>query len=406
MSRWGLTLLLALAVMIAYVDRTNISFALASPDFRSFFHLTDYQRGVVNSSFFWTYTAMQIPMGLLVDRFGVRIPLAVGLALWCLVAAATSMTASFWQLLACRMVLGIGESVLWPAGFSWLRNNIVEKDRGLAVGIFVSGSKWGPAAASLMASRLISNYGWREMFMVLGLGGAMWLVPWLMFARDTPRTRETHAEPDEVPLAYLIRTRQIWGTLIGTFCYNYFLFYALTWMPAYFVERRNLTLNSMGVYSFLSFAGSAGVGIGAGWIADRLIRRGRDAVQVRRWFAVAGLVCASTEVIGAMSPSNNVALFFALFSLIGLGLATANYWALTQTLVPGRGGGRVAALQNTALTLAGIVAPVVTGWLKEVSGGYQAPMQAIWIVVVVGIFAYAVLIRERVPWPAKETVPV
>jgi len=398
--RWAVTILLALGVILGYVDRTNISIALAAVDFRTFFHLTDTERGLLSSSFFWTYTALQIPMGLLVDRYGVRIPLAVGFALWCLVGAATSMTTTFSQLLACRLLLGIAESVAWPAGFSWIRSNISEKDRGMATGIFVSSSKWGPAAGAALASWLISDYGWRWMFLLLGLGGLIWLIPFLLFVRDTPRVVRTGGamEVSEVPLKYLMKTPQIWGTLIGTFCYNYFLFYSLTWMPAYFVERRHLSLNNMGIFSFFSFAGSATMAIGAGWVADRMIERGRDAVNVRRWFTIAGLVCASSEVIGALSSSNRIAIFFAVFSMTGLGLATANYWALTQALVPGTGGGRLAGLQNTALNLAGIVAPVVTGWLKEVSGGYLLPMQAIWVVLLIGIAAYAFLIRERLAW--------
>ena len=403
MRRWALVCLLAVGVIIAYVDRTNLSIALASKDFRAFFDLTDSQRGLLNSAFFWTYTLMQIPAGLIVDRFGVRIPLAIGFALWCVVAAATSMSTAIWQLVACRLLLGIGESVVWPAGLSWLRANMEEKERGLATGIFVSGSKWGPALASVLASRLISNYGWRQMFLILGVGGAFWIIPWLLFSKSSRQ----HAESGpvaEVPLAYLMKTPQMWGTLIGTFCYNYFLFYSLTWLPAYFVESRQLSLNSMGVYSFFSFAGSATVAILAGWGADGLIRRGLDAVHVRRWFTVAGLICASTEVIGAMSSSNRVAIFFAVFSVTGLGLATANYWALTQTLIPGSGGGRIAAVQNTALNLAGIVAPIITGGLKEMTGSYLIPMQAIWVVLLVGIGAYVFLIRERVAWPIPTSV--
>ena len=395
MRRWALVCLLAVGVIIAYVDRTNLSIALASQDFRSFFDLTDSQRGLLNSAFFWTYTAAQIPAGLIVDRYGVRIPLAAGFTLWCLVAAGTSMATAMWQLVAFRLLLGLGEAVVWPAGLSWIRANMEENQRGLATGIFVSGSKWGPALAALLASWLITNYGWRQMFLILGAGGALWLVPWLLFSGerkvDPRRTR-----PSEIPLAALMKTPQMWGTLIGTFCYNYFLFYSLTWMPAYFVESRNLSLNSMGVFSFVSFAGSATVAILAGWAADVLIRRGGDAVNVRRWFTIAGMVCASTEVVGAMSESNQVAIFFAVFSVAGLGLATANYWALTQTLIPGSGGGRIAAVQNTSLNLAGIVAPIVTGWLKEVSGSYLVPMQAIWVVLLIGIFAYLFLIRGRV----------
>jgi MFS family permease len=396
MRQWVTVFLLGAGLVIAYVDRTNLSVALASTDFREYFRLTDEQRGLLNSAFFWSYTLLQIPAGLVVDRFGVKRPVTIALLFWCVVSAATSSVSFLWQLLALRLLLGVGESVIFPAGLSWIHRNVEEQRRGLAAGIFVSGTKWGPALGAPLSAWLVSQYGWRSMFRFIGLGGLIWLLPWLLFSREGKRgainPRDTG--PAE-SLTGMLRSRIIWGTLIGTFCYNYFLFFSITWLPAYFVERRNLSLNSMGIYTLFSFAGTAVVAILAGATADWLIRRGADAASTRRWFTIAGLVGASTEVIGALSNSNQVAVFFAIFSMAGLGLATANYWALTQTLVPNAAAGRIAGLQNTALNLAGIVAPVLTGWLKQISGSYTPAMQTIWVVLMIGVGAYLGLVREH-----------
>jgi MFS transporter, ACS family, D-galactonate transporter len=396
--KWTLVALLGLGVIIAYIDRTNLAIALASTEFTQFFALSDTGRGLLNSVFFWTYTVMQIPAGLLVDRFGVKRPLTISFVLWCLVAAATAMAGAFWELVALRLLLGVAEAALFPAGLAWLANNIDERQRGLAAGIFVSGSKWGPAIASPLATWLILGYGWRTMFFLLGLGGLVWVIPWIVLAgADRPDSRRLrvvtqHFEPS---FGALFRTRAMWATLIGTFCYNYFLFFSLTWLPAYLVESRNLTLGSMSVYTMFSFAGTGTVAILEGAAADWMIRRGASALNTRRWFTIAGLLAASTEVFGAMSESTSVALFFAIFSMTGLGLATANYWAITQTLLPGVAPGRVAGIQNTALNLAGIVAPIITGWLKQVTGGYTAPMQTIWVMLIIGVAAYLFLAREH-----------
>jgi MFS family permease len=410
MRRWSLVCLLAVGVIIAYVDRTNLSIALAAKEFKEFFHLTDSQRGLLNSAFFWSYTLMQIPAGFLVDRFGVRIPLALGLLGWCAVSAATSMAGALWQLVALRLTLGVAEATLFPGGLSWIHRNVEEQRRGLAVGLFVSGTKWGPALAAPLAAWLVSQHGWRNMFLVLGLGGAVWVVPWLMLSRHDDQQRKEHQKSEAqdraasgavaIPFGSLLRTRAMWGTLIGTFCYNYFLFFSLTWMPAYFVESRHLSLDSMGIYTMFSFAGTAVMAIIAGSAADAMIRRGADPVNVRRWFSAAGLAAACTEVFGAMSSSAGVAVFFAIFSMTGLGLATANYWALTQSLFPGVGAGRVAGVQNTSLNLAGIVAPILTGWMKEATGNYAAPMLAIWVFLLIGVGAYLFLIREPVVFSA------
>jgi MFS family permease len=396
MRKWVTVSLLGAGLVIAYVDRTNLSVALASTDFRQYFRLTDEQRGLLNSAFFWSYTLLQIPAGLVVDRLGVRRPVAVALLFWCAVSAATSTAALLWQLLALRLLLGVGESVIFPAGLSWIHRNVGEQRRGLAAGIFVSGTKWGPALGAPLSAWLVSHYGWRSMFRAIGLGGLIWLLPWLLLVREGQHGEKSpRNELRALSMADMLRSRIIWGTLIGTFCYNYFLFFSITWLPAYFVERRNLSLNSMGIYTLFSFAGTAIVAILAGAAADWLIRRGADAASTRRWFTVAGLVGASTEVIGALSDSNQIAVFFAIFSMAGLGLATANYWALTQTLVPHAAAGRIAGLQNTALNLAGIVAPVLTGWLKQVSGSYTPAMQTIWVVLMIGVGAYLGLVREN-----------
>ena len=394
MRRWVTLILLTAGLIIAYVDRTNLSVALAAPEFRNFFQLSDEQRGFVNSAFFWSYTLLQIPAGLFVDRFGVKWPVTLALLLWCGASAATGSAGVLWQLIGLRLLLGIGESVIFPAGLCWIHRNVDERRRGLAAGIFVSGTKWGPALGAPLAAWLISHFGWQSMFRVIGLGGLVWLLPWAMFTSDGERNPRQSAA-DILPLADLLRSRIMWGAMIGTFCYNYFLFFSITWLPAYFVERRHLSLNSMGMYTMFSFAGTAVVAILAGAAADWFIRRGADAAATRRWFTIAGLVGAATEVAGALSESNQVAVFFAIFSMAGLGLATANYWALTQTLMPRKAAGRVAGLQNTALNLAGIAAPIITGWLKEVSGSYTLPMQTIGIFLLIGVWAYLYLIRAQ-----------
>jgi ACS family D-galactonate transporter-like MFS transporter len=169
----------------------------------------------------------------------------------------------------------------------------------------------------------------------------------------------------------------------------------MTWMPAYFVERHGLSLNSMGIYTMFSFSGMAIIATLSGWVADRMIARGWNAVLVRKGFTIAGLLLASTAVLGAIAESSSVSLFFSVFSLSALGLTTANYWVLTQTLMPGAVIGRAVGVQHCAANLPGIVAPLLTGWLKEITGSYDAPIFAIGIFLIFGVAAYSALVRER-----------
>jgi MFS transporter, ACS family, D-galactonate transporter len=397
--RWWIVALLSLGMIIAYVERANISVALVVPEFKRVFELTEADRGMLNSAFFWSYAFLQIPAGWLIDKYGVKFPYAIGFFVWSILSASTALCSSITQLLTLRVLLGVSESVVLPASMRWIRFNFREKERGLAVGLLMTGTKIGPAIGAPVTAALVSVYGWRAMFVVLGVGSLLWLVPWLTLVRDNDRQIEQTAKQtgghESVSFGQLMRSPVIWGTIVGTFCYMYFVYFCLTWMPAYLVERRNLSLTSMGLYTFFSFAGMATMAAVAGWAADRIIARGGNPVNVRKGFTIAGFVMASTEVIGAFSDSVPMALFFAVFSLSGLGLATANYWALTQTLIPGASIGRIVGIQNCAANLPGIVAPILTGWLKQSTGSYEAPMQAIWFFLILGIAAYVFLVREK-----------
>ena len=398
--RWTIIGLLSLGMIIAYIDRVNLSMAVVDIDFKKFFALTDKDRGLVNSAFFWSYAFLQIPAGWLVDRYGAKIPYALSFLAWSVVSALTSMATSVWQLFTLRFLLGVGESVVTPASMRWIRFHFAEKERGLAVGMYMTGTKVGPAIGAPIAGWLITLYGWRAMFVILGLGCLFWLIPWLALVANDDRQIERAAAAkagaaSAVPFLRILASPVIWGTIIGTFCYMYFVYFCMTWMPAYLKEARGLSLNSSGLYTMFSFGGMATMAAVAGWWADRMIARGGDPVRVRKGFTLAGFVMASTEVVGAFSESLPVALFFAVFSLSGLGLATANYWALTQTLIPGGAIGKIVGIQNCAANLPGIVAPIVTGWLVQETGSFEAPMWTIWVFLLVGIAAYVFLVREK-----------
>ncbi|MBL8296419.1 MAG: MFS transporter [Bryobacterales bacterium] len=399
-KRWTVITLLCVGYIVAYFDRVNLSAALADVDFKAFFNLTDIDRGTLGSAFFWSYAVLQIPAGWFVDRYGVKWPYAGGFFVWSILSAFTAFATSLRELIMLRVLLGVGESMITPAGMRWIRLNCAENQRGLFIGLYMAAAKAGPALGGLVAALLLNHYGWRAMFLIMGLGGLLWLIPWVALVKDDDRQIEAEnrrASPAsaDIPFSRILFSPVILGTIIGTFCYQYFVYFSMTWLPAYLKERRGLDLTSMGLFTFFSFIGMAIVATAAGYAADRLIDRGHDPVRVRKAFIIAGFLTASTEVIGGLSDSQNVALFFAVFSLSGLGLMTANYWALTQTLLPGAAIGRIVGVQNCAANIPGIVAPMLTGWLKETTGRYDAPMVAIFFFLLLGIAAYVTLVREK-----------
>jgi MFS transporter, ACS family, D-galactonate transporter len=229
----------------------------------------------------------------------------------------------------------------------------------------------------------------------------------LFVKNDKPKARQDKsAKPrpvETVTFRNLMASPVIWGTIIVNFCYNYFVFYCMTWMPAYFVEHRGVSLTKMGLFSFFSFAGIAIVALLSGWAADLLIKRGGNAVFVRKCFVIAGFAIACTELLGVKAASVEGALFWAVVSLSGLGLTTANNIALCRmTLIPKQGVGLATGVQNVSTSLAGIVGPILSGWLLQTTGGYEAPMMAIFFFLILGAVTVMVLLRPE--WSPKVTV--
>ena len=364
---WGILLLLALGLLISFVDRTSLSSALADKNFVAEFALTSVERGWLNSSFFWSYGLCQLGMGWVVDRYGVKWPYTVCFTLWCLASAATGMVTTLGALILMRLLVGAAEAVVIPASYRWMGNNFRESQKGLAVGIFAMGGKFGPAIGAPIAAWIIVNHSWQLMFVATGLVGLLWLGPWLLMVKnDFPSKAELVTRRDtaaSVTFGSLLASPVVWGGMINNFCYGYFTFYCMTWMPAYLVEQRGLSLEKSGLYTFFSFAGIAIVATIAGWAADRLIARGRDAVRVRKSFVVAGFIGGTTVLLGAYAPT----------------------------------------LQQVATSRAGGISASLSGWLLHVSGSYTAPMLAIFVFLLIGAGSSVILLQRK--WAPKVGAP-
>ena len=158
--------LMAFSVFLNYIDRGNLS--IAAPLLKNELGLTATQLGILLSAFFWTYTAFQIPAGLLVDRFDVSWVLALGFAIWSGATAITGAMHAFASLLFVRLILGVGEAVAYPSYCKILARDYGETHRGLGNGAIAAGQTSGPAVGTLVGGILMARFGWRPFFIALG----------------------------------------------------------------------------------------------------------------------------------------------------------------------------------------------------------------------------------------------
>ncbi len=400
-ARWPILFLLAVGVMIAFSDRASTGSALAHHPFVQHFRLSAVDRGWVNSVFFWSYGLMQMGTGWPVDRYGVKWPYAVIFAVWCVAMAGIGLVDSLAALLVMRLLVGAAEAIVMPASYRWIRYNFAESQSGTAVGIFTMGNKLGPAFGALAAPWLITNYGWQAMFLITGAIGLVWVAIWaLAVPSDLPSgaaraTMRTSAS--SVSFGTILRSPVVWGAMIINFCYGYFTFFCMQWMPDYLHNQRHLSLKGSGIYTFFSFTGIALMAVAAGWAADRLIERGGDPVTVRKAFVIAGFLGACTVLLGVHAQSLSVALFWNIFSLSFLGLTTANSLALCRlTLIPRQVVGMVTGVQQVATSLAGGVAGALTGWLLQISNNnYNLPMLVIFVFLLIGAASTWLLLQRK-----------
>lgn len=406
-KRWHVTGILCLGMVNAYFDRVALSVAL--PIMITTVDLTNTQIGIALGAFFWSYTLLQVPGGILVDRFGVRKPYIISYLIWSLASAGTAFTMSLGFLLVMRIILGVGEAMVAPASMRYIRMHFDEKSRGNAVGLYMTGTKLGPAFGFPLAGFLIATFNWQVMFVIMGLGGLVFLIPWMIWVKKDdpaalPKEKQqevaARAETDKSKwesgsMRDIMWSPALWGILVGTFCYMYFVYYSMTWMPLYFNEQFGMSIKEMAWYPGVAFGGMALVIWIGGYFADWFIDREFDAISVRKGFTILGFILGSTQTIAVYIENETVMLALAVVSMWGLGLATANYWALTHTLMPGGRIGTIVGVQNTAANLAGIIAPTLTGFLIDATGSFDAPIKAVGILLGIGIFGYTFLVREK-----------
>ena len=404
--RWPVVCVLSLGMINAYFDRVCLTIAL--PVMIQTIDLSPTQQGIALGAFFWSYTFLQIPSGVWVDKIGVRRPYFYGNLLWGFASAATALTTGLWYLLVIRILLGVGESVVTPSSMRYIRMHFDEEQRGSAVGLYMTGTKLGPAFGMLLAGFLITTFNWQTMFLIMGFGGLVILIPWMLWvkkddiaaiSRSQREVLEKEKPADSklktVSTKEILSSPVIWGILIGTFCYMYFVYYGMTWMPQYFGQKFGMSIQDMSWYGGVAFGGMAVMIWVGGALADWFINRGYDPISVRKGFTILGFGFAATQTIGAYTDDTNLMLIIAVVSMWGLGFATANYWALTQTLIPGGSIAMVVGVQNTAANLAGIVSPTLTGWLIDQTGSFDIPIKTIGFWLLLGIVCYIFLVRRK-----------
>ncbi|MFE5729632.1 MFS transporter [Streptomyces sp. NPDC056528] len=409
--RWQVVVLLFVAVVINYVDRSSLSVAL--PVVAEEFGFDAGVSGLVLGAFFWTYAAFQIPCGRLVDRFGARRVLAVAAVAWSLVTMATGLSAGWVWLLGFRLLLGVTQAAMFPAGTSCMALWFPRDERALASGLYDSGARVGTLVALPVFAALMVAAGWRGAFALVGAVGLVWALVWWWMFRDRPdqhpgvSAAELHhirrTEPAPVAGAsattgpgwrVVLRSRAVWGTVVAVVAQSYVIYFFITWFPSYLVDARGFTLLELGFFGTIPGLAAIGGNWLGGWASDALVKRGRTLTFARKSCGAGGLLVSASVGAAAVVPGAGAALALLSLSFAGVSFATSVLLTIPADLSPPGAplAGTLQSLQNTFSGLAGIASPLVVGVLRDVTGSFVPGLLSAALVAVLGALALLVVV--------------
>lgn len=398
-------LLLVLSIFISYVDRGNVS--VAAPVLKNELGISASQLGILLSAFFWSYTAMLFVCARYIDRVDVGRILALGFLVWSIATTAAGLTHGFVLLLLTRLLLGAGESVTFPCYSKIFAQHLHESRRGFANGAIIAGMKLGPAAGTLGVGLLITQYGWRPVFIGLGLAGLLWLPAWIVWM---PRSQVAHLATDarQPTVTALFHHRAFWATVVGGFCVAYPLYFMVTWLPYYLVHEHHLAMSSMVRIAALYYLVDATAAFATGGVTDMLIRGGKESGAVRKSAMVLGWTIAATGFFTCAWGAEQHYLTWLMLTAVGVGIGNSGLFAFSQTLAGPSACGRWVGFQNGFANLAGVIGPALTGYTVDWTGHFQLAIVITAGVCMLGAFTWLKLVGEfrEVSWARTAAHPV
>ncbi|QDH25249.1 MFS transporter [Neokomagataea tanensis] len=387
--------------IICYGDRAALSVSL--PKIIDDFGLSASQAGWVLSSFLWSYFFLNLPSSLLLDRLGPRVIGFGAVAIWSAAMVEGSLAFTLPAFLLSRVVLGVGESPTFSLGAKVMRKWSSPQRAGLAMTFFTNGISIGLGAGAVSAGYLVSAFGWRRAFLILGCIGFLWCLAWL-FVYPPDEERPALRKPR---ITFSVRpffaSKSFWGIVIGQSCANYANFLMMSWLPVILKKNLHLSLAESGLYTAYCYGGAVIVSIVAGKLGERFCV-GRNLLAGDRRYVVSSYL-VMIAIIGVL-PFLHSVLAIMLCLVLSMGFVTActgaNMALLADLLVEHETLGAANGLLLTFSNGIGILAPVVTGYILQFTGGFEDVFYMVAVLLLAGSIGSALLPKETISVAMKE----
>ena len=416
--RWSIALLLGIGVLVNYFDRVNLS--VSRDALETTFGISEITFGWLSGAYNWTYMLLQLPSGLLLDRFGVRRVGIISTVIWSVASFATAISTGVAALFGSRFLLGIGEAPTFPGNSKAIGYWFPKHERSLATAMFDSAAKFSSAIGIPLLGILLFYFGWRLNFAVTGFVSLAYFALFYFFYHNPSEDESLSvserdfiarggAQPEDraraakgAPLTYLLQKRKVWGLCLGFASYNYTFYFLLTWLPSYLSTALHIDLLHSALYTSVpwTFATLTDLAVG-GWLVDWLIQRGANSVRVRQTLLVGGTAFGLGILGAAQAHSAASALFWISMSIGGLSAASPVGWSIPSLIAPRESVGTLGGILNLCNQLAGIAAPVVTGYVVQATHSFSGAFIAASVFLLIGVAGYIFLLGriESIPEP-------
>jgi MFS transporter, ACS family, D-galactonate transporter len=412
--RWLIASLLSFGVFVNYLDRVNIS--VSQQALHEAFGITTVTFGYLLSAYSWTYAALQLPSGVLLDRFGVRKVGLISTFLWSVASFCAAAATGLGSFFVARLLLGVGEAPTFPGNSKAVGYWFPDRERSLATAFFDSAAKLGPAIGVPFVGLLLLHFGWRFSFAATAFISLSYFALFFWFYRNPSQDSklseaerrfivEGGAQPESASpsrkaatLAYLLGRRKVVGLVLGSAAYNYTFYLLLTWLPSYLSTALHVNLRDSVLYTSVPwiFATLTDFFIG-GWLVNDLIQRGYDSSRVRQVVLVIG-TAFGLGIFGAAQASTPVAaIFWISISIGGLAAAAPVGWSIPSLIAPAGGVGRFGGILNFGNQLSAIVAPIFTGYVVSATHSFAWAFVAATVFLLIGIAGYVLLLGRIEP---------
>ncbi len=426
-KRFQILGLVFISVVINYMDRTNISIAAAA--LSEDLELTTVQMGLIFSAFAWTYSLLQIPGGIFVDRIRPRLLYAVLLAAWSVATFLQAFTSSLLALIGCRASIGVFEAPSYPVNNKVVTQWFPESERASAIAIYTSGQFVGLALLMPVLVAIQAYFGWRGLFIISGVIGIVWAVIWYMVYRDPDQhptvsqaeldhiagrskdkskpsdqvaehktSTENTDQPQNTPkfdwsqIRFALSQRKLWGIYIGQFCLGGLQIFFLTWFPTYLVTYRGMDFIDSGFAASVPFlAAFCGVLL-SGFCSDFLVRKGISKEIARKAPVITGMLLSMSIIAANYTDNNFYVIAILSLAFFGNGLASIA-WVFVSLLAPRPMLGLVGGCFNFIGGLSAVVVPAVIGVLAS-DGDFRTPLFFVGGLAVVGFLSYSFLVGK------------